>query len=155
MNGSRVLAITGATGAQGGSLLRAVLADPHSQFTPRAITRKPDSEKARALAAAGAEVVAADLDNPESLNRALAGADAAYFVTNYWEHFNPEKETAQAQNLAAAARDAGVRHAIWSTLEDTRKQVPLDSDRMPTLMGNYKVWSSPDFVDGELSCHRL
>jgi uncharacterized protein YbjT (DUF2867 family) len=105
----------------------------------RAITRKTDSDKARALAAAGAEVVAADLDDPASLERALQGAWGAFFVTNFWEHFSPEKELAQARNLAQAARAAGVRHAIWSTLDDTRKRVPLDDPRMPTLMGKYKV----------------
>ena len=139
MSRSRVLAITGATGAQGGGLLRAVLKDPHSEFAPRAITRNPGSEKARSAAQAGTELVQADLNDAESLKRAFDGADAAFCVTNYWELFDPAKETAQARNLAEAARSAGVRHVIWSTLEDTRKWVPLDSEQMPTLMGNYKV----------------
>jgi uncharacterized protein YbjT (DUF2867 family) len=60
-------------------------------------------------------------------------------VTNFWEHFSPEREQAQAANLAQAAAAAGVAHAIWSTLEDTRRFVPLDDTRMPTLMGRYKV----------------
>jgi uncharacterized protein YbjT (DUF2867 family) len=60
-------------------------------------------------------------------------------VTNFWEHFSPEKELDQARNMALAAKSAGVKHFVWSTLEDTRKQVPLESDRMPTLMGKYKV----------------
>jgi uncharacterized protein YbjT (DUF2867 family) len=60
-------------------------------------------------------------------------------VTNFWEHFSAEKELAQAQNLARAAKAAGVKHAIWSTLEDTRRWVPLSDNRMPTLMGQYKV----------------
>src|SRR5207342_3767438 len=63
----------------------------------------------------------------------------AFFITNFWEHFSPQKEYAQAQNMAQAAKAAGVKHIVWSTLEDTRKKVPLSDDRMPTLMEHYKV----------------
>ena len=139
MSDKKVIAVVGATGLQGGGLARAILDSPDGEFSLRAITRNPDSDKAKALAAAGGEVVAADLDDEESLVRALEGAHGAYFVTNFWEHFSPEKETAQIANLARAAKRAGVRHVIWSTLEDTREWVPLDDDRMPTLMGSYKV----------------
>ena len=135
----KLIAVVGATGAQGGGLVRAILDDPEGGFSVRALTRHPDSEKALALAARGAEVVAADLDDEASLERALHGAYGAYFVTNFWEHFSPEKEKAQARNLAQAAAKAGVKHAIWSTLEDTRQFVPLDDERMPTLMQHYKV----------------
>jgi uncharacterized protein YbjT (DUF2867 family) len=137
MSNKKILAVVGATGAQGGGLVRAALAD--RQFEVRALTRKPESDRAKMLKDAGAEVVAADLDDVESLVRALNGVHAAFFVTNYWELFSPEKEMAQARNLAEAAKRAGVKHVIWSTLEDTRKQVPLSDDRMPTLMGKYKV----------------
>ena len=135
----RIIAVTGATGAQGGGLARAILADPGGDFAVRAITRHPGSAKAEELARLGAEVVQADLDDVESLKRAFAGCYGAFCVTNFWEHFSPEKETAQATNLAEAARDAGIRHAIWSTFEDTRSRVPLDDTRMPTLQGRYKV----------------
>ena len=139
MSEKKLIAVVGATGAQGGGLVRAILDDPEGSFTVRALTRHPDSEKALALAARGAEVVAADLDDEASLERALRGAYGAYFVTNFWEHFSPEKEKAQARNLAQAAAKAGVKHAIWSTLEDTREFVPLHDERMPTLMQHYKV----------------
>jgi uncharacterized protein YbjT (DUF2867 family) len=135
----KILAVTGATGAQGGGLVRSILADPAGAFAARAITRNPGSEKALALKALGAEVVAADLDDVSSLERAFAGAYGAYGVTNFWEHFSAEKEMAQARNLAEAAKSAGVAHFIWSTLEDTRKFVPLTDPRMPTLHGKYKV----------------
>jgi uncharacterized protein YbjT (DUF2867 family) len=135
----KVIAVVGATGAQGGALVQAILADRDGPFTARALTRNLQSDKAKALAAAGAEVVAADLDDPRSLERALAGAYGAFFLTSYWEHFSPEKELAQAGHMAKAAKVAGVKHVIWSTLEDTRKWVPLSDDRMPTLMGKYKV----------------
>jgi uncharacterized protein YbjT (DUF2867 family) len=135
----KIIAVTGATGAQGGGLVRAILEDPGSEFAVRALTRDPASDKARALAKKGAEVVGANLDDVESLKRAFAGAHGAFCVTFFWDHMSPEKEQAEARALAAAAKDAGVRHAIWSTLEDTRKRVPLSDDRMPTLMGKYKV----------------
>lgn len=134
-----LIAVFGATGAQGGGLVRAILDDPDAPFAVRAITRRADSDKALALAARGAEVVTADLDDPASLQRALHGAHAAYCVTNFWEHCSPEREAAQARNLAQATQAAGVQHAIWSTLEDTRLWVPLIDTRMPTLMGHYKV----------------
>jgi uncharacterized protein YbjT (DUF2867 family) len=135
----QILAVVGATGAQGGGLARAILADRTGTFKARALTRHPDGDKGKALAAAGAEVVAADLDDQASLERAFAGAAGAFCLTNFWEHFSPEKELAQAANLAGAAKAAGVQHVIWSTLEDTRRWVPLEDDRMPTLMGKYKV----------------
>ncbi|MFB3920408.1 MAG: NmrA/HSCARG family protein [Terriglobia bacterium] len=139
MADKRFIAVVGATGAQGGGLVRAILADPASGFAVRALTRKTDSEKAKALVKQGAEVVAADLDDAESLRGAFAGAYGAFCLTNYWEHFQPEKELTQAANMAQAAKSAGVQHVIWSTLEDTRKWVPLSDNRMPTLMGKYKV----------------
>ncbi len=135
----KTIAVIGATGAQGGGLVRAILADRQGPFTARAITRKPDSEAARALADLGAEVVAGDADDPASLERAFAGAHGAFCVTPFWEHFSPERELAQAANMARAAKRAGVEHAIWSTLEDSRRWIPLDDDRLPTLQGKYKV----------------
>lgn len=135
----KVIAVIGATGAQGGGLVRAILDDPQGGFAARAVTRDTTSDKARVLSGLGAEVVGADLDDAESLKAAFAGAHGAFCVTNFWEHFSPEKELAQAGALARAARDSGVAHAVWSTLEDTRRFVPLDDDRMPTLMEHYKV----------------
>jgi uncharacterized protein YbjT (DUF2867 family) len=79
------------------------------------------------------------VDDPESLKRAFDGAYGAYCVTFFWDHFSPEKEAQEAAAMANAAKAAGLHHVIWSTLEDTRKWVPLDDDRMPTLMGKYKV----------------
>ncbi len=135
----KVIAVVGATGAQGGGLVRAILADASGSFAARAITRKPDSDNARALAALGAEVVAGDADNAPSLDKAFAGAYGAFCVTNFWEHFSAEREAVQANALARASRKAGVQHVVWSTLEDTRKWVPLDDRRLPTLQGKYKV----------------
>jgi len=135
----RIIAVVGATGAQGGGLVRAILGDPQSPFSVRAVTRDPDSDKARALAAQGAEVVQADLDDQASLERAFQGAYGAFCITNFWEHFSPAREQAQVRNMAVAAKAAGLQHVVWSTLEDTRKWVSLDDDRMPTLQEHYKV----------------
>ena len=135
----KIIAVVGATGAQGGGLVRAILNDPQGGFSVRAITRDVNSDKAKALAALGAEVVAADIDDSSSLKRAFTGAYGVYCVTFFWAHFSPEKEIAEATAMAHAAKEAGVKHAIWSTFEDTRKWVPLSDNRMPTLMGKYKV----------------
>ena len=139
MSDKKIIAVLGATGAQGGGLVRAICADPGGGFTARAITRDVNSDKAKALAALGAEVVTADVDDAGSLERAFAGAYGAFCVTFFWDHFSPEKESAQAAYMAQAAKQAGLQHVIWSTLEDTRKWVPLSDSRMPTLMGKYKV----------------
>jgi uncharacterized protein YbjT (DUF2867 family) len=139
MKQRKIIAVVGATGAQGGGLVRSILRDGSNEFSARALTRNANSDKARELARLGAEIVAADVDDPDSLKRAFAGAHAAYCVTFFWEHFSPEKELAQVTAMARAAKHAGVQHLIWSTLEDTRKWVPLSDNRMPTLMGKYKV----------------
>ncbi len=136
---NKIIAVIGATGAQGGGLVRAILNDQSGGFAARAITRDVRSEKARKLAELGAEVVAADLGDARSLKNAFEGAHGAYCVTFFWEHFSPEKEVAHARSMAEAAQAAGIGHVIWSTLEDTRRWVPLEDDRMPTLMGRYKV----------------
>ena len=147
MSNQKVIAIVGATGAQGGGLARSILGDRAGEFTVRAITRDVESEKARALAAAGAQLVAADLADPDSVRRAFDGAYGAYCVTFFWNHMSPDQERAEARAMADAARDAKLQHVIWSTLEDTRRWVKLDDPRMPTLMGHYKV---PHFdVKGE------
>ena len=135
----KIITVIGATGRQGGGLCNAILNHPSGGFTCRASTRDPSKEKARALATRGAEVVKADLDDVESLKRAFAGTYGVYGVTNFWEHFSAEKEKAQARNLADACRAAGVKHVIWSTLEDTRKLMAPDDTRMPMLQKHYRV----------------
>ena len=135
----KVIAVVGATGAQGGGLVRAIQSDKSGDFIARAVTRDPNSDKAKALAQLGAEVVQADIDDPASLSKAFAGAYGAYCVTFFWAHFSPDKEQAEAASMAKAAKDAGLKHVIWSTLDDTRKWIPLSDNRMPTLMGKFKV----------------
>jgi len=139
MKDPKTIAVLGATGAQGGGLVRAILRDTAGEFRARAITRDPNSEKARQLSQLGADVVAANVDDESSLRRAFEGAYGTYCVTFFWDHFSPEREQAQAAAMARAAKAEGLRHVIWSTLEDTRRWVPLDDDRMPTLQAKYKV----------------
>ena len=135
----KIIVVFGATGSQGGGLVRAILSDPTSEFSVRAVTRDPNSDKAKDLAKLGAEVVAGDVDDASSIRRALQDAYGAYFVTFFWAHYSPEKEKAEAAAFAQAAKEAGLKHVIWSTLEDVKEFVPLHDDRMPTLMGKYKV----------------
>ncbi|MFF7438204.1 NmrA family NAD(P)-binding protein [Streptomyces sp. NPDC008122] len=151
MTEKKIITVIGATGKQGGGFVRAVLADHASEFAVRAVTRHPDGEPARELKRLGVdEVVRADLDDPPSLAPAFEHAYGAFVVTNFWEHMSAEREKAQAQAVARAASHAGVQHAIWSTLEDTRDCVPLDDERMPTLQERYKV---PHF-DGKAEADR-
>jgi uncharacterized protein YbjT (DUF2867 family) len=135
----KIIAVVGATGAQGGGVARAILSDTSGGFTVRALTRDVNSDKAKELARRGAEVVAADVDDLESLKRAFKGAYGAYCVTFFWAHFSAEKEIAEATAMAHAAKHTGIQHAIWSTFQDTRKWIPLSDNRMPTLLGKYKV----------------
>src|SRR5687767_4722746 len=93
----KIIAVVGATGAQGGGLVRSILDDEAGEFGARAITRDASSERARALAERGAEVVEADIDDVSSLERAFAGAHGVFCVTFFWAHLSPEKELAEAR----------------------------------------------------------
>ncbi len=139
MGTKRIIAVVGATGTQGGSLARALLHDRDVPFGVRALTRKPSSERAQALARVGAEVVSADADDLDSLKKAFSGVYGAYCMTDFWSHGDPDRERAQGTAMAEAARCAGVQHVVWSTLEDTRRFMSLSDPRMPTLRGKYKV----------------
>ena len=139
MTNKKIIAVVGATGAQGGGLCRAILADAAGEFACRAITRDPSKDNAKALAARGAELVKADLGDVESVKKAFAGAHGVYGVTNFWEHFSAETEKSQAKNIADAAKAASVKHVIWSTLEDTRTFMAPDDTRMPFLQEKYRV----------------
>ncbi|MFZ1321267.1 MAG: NmrA/HSCARG family protein [Ignavibacteria bacterium] len=151
MENKKIITVFGATGAQGGGLARAILDDKNSEFSARAVTRDINSDKAKALADLGAEVVSADIDDPESIKKALESAYGAFFVTFFWEHFSAEKEYQQVMDFVNAAKESNLKHIIWSTLEDTRELVPLEDDRMPTLQGKYKV---PHF-DGKGAADKL
>jgi uncharacterized protein YbjT (DUF2867 family) len=139
MNSKKTIVVVGATGAQGGGLVKAILNDPDHEYNVRAITRDINTDKAKELAKLGAEVVTANLDDIESLKNAFLGAYGVFCVTFFWDHFSPEKEMEHARAMAEASSRASIQHVIWSTLDDTRKWIPLSDNRMPTLMGKYKV----------------
>ncbi|OXM68544.1 NmrA family NAD(P)-binding protein [Amycolatopsis vastitatis] len=139
MSDKKIITVLGATGAQGGGLIRAILDDPDGPFAARAVTRNAASAKARALAERGAEVVEATLDDEESLRKAFEGAHGAYVVTNFWESMSADVELAQAATAARAAKAAGVAHVVWSTLEDTRAVIPVSARRAPVLQDRYTV----------------
>src|ERR1700738_580204 len=106
-NTQKLIAVVGATGLQGGAVVRALQAS--SQFKVRALTRNPAKHPQLAD-----EVVLADLDRPETLQAAFAGAHGVFLVTNAWEPGADERK--QALAAVHAAKDAGVKHFIWSTL---------------------------------------
>lgn len=139
MTDRKIIAVVGATGSQGGGLANSILDEPDGEFALRALTRAPASPAARALADRGAEVVAADLDDGDSVRKAFDDAHGAFAVTAFWEYNSVEREQAQVRAIAAAAQATGLEHVVWSTLPDTRLHVPLSDDRMPTLLGRYKV----------------
>lgn len=138
MSDKRIIAVVGATGAQGGGLIRAIL-NSDNDFAVRAITRDANADNAKQLASLGAEVVQGDVDDVNSLTKAFEGVYGVFGVTFFWHHFSPEQELNQAKNIADAAKSVNAKHVIWSTLEDTRNWIPLEDDIMPTLMEKYKV----------------
>lgn len=113
----RLILVTGATGAQGGSVTRHLL--KRGTFGVRALTRDPDSAKAEALRQAGAEVVRGDLEDPAGLRAALDGCYGCYGVTNFWEHF--EREAELGRNLVDAVAASGVEHFVFSTLPNVKQ----------------------------------
>ncbi|GAA5168497.1 MULTISPECIES: NmrA/HSCARG family protein [Amycolatopsis] len=148
MTEKKIIAVVGATGAQGGGLVRALLDDWNGPFAVRALTRNPGSVKAKEFAARGAEVVQADLDDETSLRAAFDGAYGAFVVTNFREELTEEQEALrsrarmerdQAENAARAAEAAGLKHVVWSTLEDTRPHFKFLGSDVPTLGDGYKV----------------
>ena len=157
MSQKKIIAVLGATGAQGNGLVRAILADNSGEFAVKALTRNVNSDKAKALAQLGAEVVETDIDNYESLKNAFTGVYGVFAVTFFWEHFSAEKEIEEAKLIAKAAKDTGIQHIIWSTLEDTRNWIPLSDNRMPTLQGKYKVphFDSKGEAEKYFSEHKL
>ncbi|KAK2598784.1 hypothetical protein N8I77_012171 [Diaporthe amygdali] len=124
----KIVTVIGATGIQGGSVIRALLDNP--QYSLRAVTRNTKSDAAKALAARGVEVVEADINSVESLRAAFAGSYAIFAMTNFFDEALPtlgidkamELETRQGRNLAdAAAATDSLSHYVWSTLPNSRR----------------------------------
>jgi uncharacterized protein YbjT (DUF2867 family) len=128
-NNKKLIAVIGATGQQGGGVVRALQAS--GQFKVRALTRNPD--KHRELAE---EVVEADLDKPETLKTAFEGAHGVFLVTNFWEAGSDELK--QATAAIRDAKDAGVKHFIWSTLPDV-EAISGGKFNVPHFTGKAKI----------------
>src|SRR5258705_870128 len=128
-NDRKLIAVIGASGKQGGAVVRALLAN--GQFKVRALTRNPG--KYRELAE---EVVAADLDRPETLKAAFKGAHGVFLVTNFWEAGTDEFK--QAAAAVRAAKEAGVKHFIWSTLPDV-ETISGGKFKVPHFTGKAKI----------------
>ncbi len=121
MANDRMILITGVSGKQGGAVARAL---EGQGFRLRGLTRKPDSEKAAALAQRGVEIVSGDLDDEASLRRALAGAWGVFGVQNTWEA-GVEKEEVQGKRLATLAREAGVQHFVYTSVGSAHKKTGI------------------------------
>ncbi|THV07923.1 NmrA family protein [Dendrothele bispora CBS 962.96] len=113
---SKLIAVTGATGQQGSSVIDFLLKEPAGAFKIRAITRNPNSEASKALVSKGIEVVKAELSSLEETTKAFEGAWGVFGLTQFYEH-GYEKEQLHGRNIVEAAKAAGVKHLVWSTVE--------------------------------------
>jgi uncharacterized protein YbjT (DUF2867 family) len=125
MQQQKTILVTGATGAQGGSVARALLAA--NKFEVRILTRNPASAQAIALKKLGAEIITGDMDHIETLRSAMKDCYGVFGLTNFWEHF--EKEVQQGKNLIDAVNEMGIRHFVLHTLPDYNK---LSNGKYPT-----------------------
>lgn len=123
MSPTKLLTVFGATGTQGGSVVKSVLAHPtlSKEYKIRAVTRDPSKPNAQALAAKGVEPVKADMEDAESVKHALEGSYAVFAVTNYWEKVSKDLEVQQGKTIADAAKSVGVKHLIWSALPNATR----------------------------------
>jgi len=121
MTHDRTILITGVTGKQGGAVAQALQG---SGFHLRGLTRKPDSEQATALASHGVDIVKGDLDDEDTVRRALAGAWGVFGVQNTWEA-GVDREEVQGKRLATLAREAGVEHYVYTSVGSAHKQTGI------------------------------
>ena len=135
------ITVFGATDAQDGGLIRVIHQDSTGEFAVRTLTRHASSTLVQKWTLCGAKVVEVYLGDAASIRRVMQGAYEAYCVTFFWKYFSPEKELAEACTLAEPTKSDGVRHVIWSALEESRQWVPLFNNRVSTLMCKYKVSS--------------
>lgn len=139
MTDKKIIAVVGGTGLQSGGLARSILEEPDGEFALRIVTRDTSSPAATRFAGQGAELVAGDVNDPDSVAEAFKGAYGAYCLSFFWSDQRTETELRQARIQAEAAEAAGLSHVIWSTLPDPRSVFPLRDRRMPTVQGRHKV----------------
>ncbi|KAH8152588.1 uncharacterized protein LAJ45_03429 [Morchella importuna] len=138
---SKILVVFGATGNQGGSVIRSVLADPKlsKEFKIRGVTRDPSKPAAQKLAEQGVDVVKADLLDKGTLRNALIGAHSVFAVTNYWEKASKEIEVTQGKNISDVSKEIGVEHLIWSSLPNVTKLTDGKLSNVPHFDGKAEV----------------
>lgn len=133
----KIILVTGATGAQGGSVAKALL--DKNQFSVRILTRNPKSKKALALQLAGAEVVQGDLNDVESLKRSMNGCYGVFGVTDFWEHY--EDEYRLGKNLVDAVSLSNIKHFVFSSLANygqlSKGVLPVQSYDMKAELQSY------------------
>ena len=116
---SRLITVFGATGSQGGGVVRALL--EQGKFKVRGVTRAVESKKAKELSSQGVEMVQASLDDPESCKKALSNSYGVFLVTNYWETLDGGRETKQGMSIVDLCLQLGVQHLVYSGLESAQK----------------------------------
>ena len=124
VNGGRAILVTGATGRQGGGVIKHLL----SRGWPgpvRALTRNPETARAKALAAAGVQLVTGDMDDRRSLDAAMQGVYGVYSVQDYWT-VGAEREVSEGINVADAALSAGVRHLVFASVGGAERNSGID-----------------------------
>ena len=116
---SRLITVFGATGAQGGDVVKALLAG--GKFKVRGITRSVESKKAKELASKGVEMVQANFDEPKSLHKAIAGSYGVFLVTNFWDGLDGARETKQGKGAVDVCLQESVKHLVYGGLESAEK----------------------------------
>lgn len=141
-----IYAVFGVTGAQGSRVAHHLL---EAGKKVRGLTRNPNSEKAKKLDSR-MEVVECNLDDEKLIENALKGVHGVFLMTNFWEHFQPEKEVEQVQRVAKLAKKAGVKHLVFSTLEDTsRLDAPeINGFKVPHFDSKARASKWLDELDG-------
>jgi uncharacterized protein YbjT (DUF2867 family) len=139
----RTVVISGATGQQGGATARALAG---KGFKIRALTRNPDSDAAKAIAATGAELVKAELDDEGSIRSALQGAWGAYAVQNTWTA-GVEGEEAQGHRFAKIAREAGIQHYVYASVASADRQTGIPHfDNKARVEGTVRGLGFPSYT---------
>jgi len=136
-----LIVVSGATGAQGGSVVNSLLATGH--YKVRGLTRKPDSDKAKALKSKGVEVFKCDLSNKDEVRKALKDADIAWIVTNFWDPSivgqDPNEEERQGKMIADVVKEEGVNWLIYSSLPDTTTESEEKYPNIIHFAGKHRV----------------
>jgi len=148
----KVVTVFGATGNQGGSVVTAILEHPKlaSKYKIRAITRDPSKPNAQALASKGAELAKADLNDVQSVKKAIAGSYGVFAVTNYWETMSKSTEFQQGKNIVDACKEEGVQHLVWSGLPNVTKMTHGKLSKVEHFDSKAEVAEYAEKVKGDM-----